>query len=471
MHAVPGADATQTNDTIVAVSSPAGVSARAIIRLSGPHALGTAAEVFEADADIAVETVPTYRSVTGHVRPTGETLRCPAVLYVMRAPSSYTREDVVEIHTVGSPPLVKMILEALLARGARLAEPGEFTRRAFLHGRIDLVQAESVMAVIRSRSEAELRSAVACLRGRRSEDVAEVREALGDLCAHVELMIDFSDQDIDPFSCDELRDELLAIVEKLNTAAATADNGTVRTDAVAAAIYGRPNVGKSSLMNALGVSRRAIVTDRPGTTRDTVADLLSIGGIRFRFVDTAGLRRTEDDVERLAADRARQAVRESALALLVLDGSSPLSAEDEAIAHELRPPTVIAVINKCDLPQRLHLADVSHLPHVDSVIVTSALTGAGMAELKQAMVDTVVGGKVDRSASVAAVTARQRDAIQRALSALDRADALLTGDPELQPELVALELREALSILGEIAGEVTPDDLLDRIFSEFCIGK
>ncbi|NOZ24016.1 MAG: tRNA uridine-5-carboxymethylaminomethyl(34) synthesis GTPase MnmE [Planctomycetes bacterium] len=458
-------------DTIVAVSSPAGSSSRAIIRLSGPRAVCIAGEIFRGDAGEAIETMPTYTSADGQVTLPNKNIRAPAVVYVMKMPWSYTREDVVEVHTIGSAPLVEMIVESILDRGARLAEPGEFTRRAFLHGRIDLAQAEGVMAVIRARSEAELRVALACLRGKWTERIGEIRSALMDLCAHVELMIDFSDQDTAPFSRDQLRAEFDDVKRRIEAAMTETKEGTIRTDAVATAIYGRPNVGKSSLMNALGVSRRSIVHPSPGTTRDTVQDVVDIGGVRFRFLDTAGLRDTIDDIETIAAERARKTAREADLGLLVLDGSTPLSAEEHEIAEQVSPPTVIAVINKCDLPQKLGLAEVRGLPRVMEVIITSALTGAGIAELKEAMVNTVSAGRLDRSAGVATANARRRDAIQRAMSALRRAREGLDPDMDLEPELAAFELRDALSSLGQIAGEVTPDDLLNRIFSQFCIGK
>ncbi|MEW6356141.1 MAG: tRNA uridine-5-carboxymethylaminomethyl(34) synthesis GTPase MnmE [Planctomycetota bacterium] len=458
-------------DTIVAISSPAGSSPRAIIRLSGPSALRAAGDVFHSSTNRAVAAMTTYNSAEGHVALPNEGVHAPAVLYVMKAPWSYTREDVVEIHTIGAAPLIEMILESLLRRGARLAEAGEFTRRALLHGRINLAQAESVMAVIRARSEAELRAAVVCLRGKWTEQVAEIQSHLADLCARVELMIDFSDQDIAPFSRKQLRAELDDVKKRLDAFSAQTEGGAIRTDAVSTVIYGRPNVGKSSLMNALGVSRRAIVSPAPGTTRDTVQNLVDINGVRFRFIDTAGLRDATDEVEALATARAREAARTADLGLLVLDGSAPLSPEEREIAEQVSPPTVIAVINKCDLPQKLGLAEVRSLPRVGEVLITSALTGAGIAELKGAMVNAVAAGRVDRSAGAAAVNARHRDVIRRATDALRRAEDGLRPDAELEPELTAFELRDALSILGEIAGEVTPDDLLDRIFSQFCIGK
>lgn len=461
--------APEPDDTISAVSSPAGASPRAIVRLSGPRALIAVASLFRPDSGGDLMDAPTYTSMPGEIALSGAELRVPAAVYVMRAPWSYTREDVVEIHTVGAPPLIEMMFEELLSRQVRLAGPGEFTRRAYLRGRIDLAQAESVMAVIRSGSEAELRGAVAGLQGRWSTQAAKAREHLTDLCSHVELLIDFSDQGIEPFSIEDLREDLARGAAEVQSLLERVDAGAIPADAVAAVIYGRPNVGKSSLMNALGVSRRSIVTPQPGTTRDTVENVLEIGGVWFRFIDTAGLRETDNALEQMAAARAKEAARRADLGVLVVDGTAPLCAGDIEIATSLCPPTVIAVVNKCDLPQNLGLGEVSRLPNVREVIVTSALTGAGIAELKDAMVGAVLGGRVDRTASVRCINARHRDALQRAGAALGRAGALLA--PGMAAELVAFELREALSALGEIGGEVTSEDLLDRIFSQFCIGK
>ncbi len=397
-----------------------------------------------------------------------ENAYAPCLLYVMRAPHSYTREDVVEIHTVSSPPLLEMLLEGLFSRAResgmvlRLAEPGEFTKRAFLNGRVDLSQAEAVLRVIRSRTDAELRLAARQLGGETSRFLKETQERMTELLCHLELSLDFSDQDIEPLPQETLSNRLEGLRRDLSSYQKE-DNG-VKQDDIRAVLYGPPNAGKSSLFNALLGKTRAITSPHPGTTRDILEAELTLGGISFCLVDTAGLRRARD-VEAVAVARTQKAVENSDLTLLVLDGSH-LSGNPLEPFYPEENQTTILVINKSDLFGNYSGNLPSPLRHLP-VVYTSALTGEGLERLKQEMVEKVLNGKVDSTPSL--LNSRQRLLIGETLEAIDRAWACM--EQSSPQELVALELREAMNKLGEVCGTITSEDILGRIFSQFCIGK
>lgn len=453
-------------DTIVATSSPAGRSLRAIVRLSGPEALEIASRVFASDEPL--DRVPSYGSTAGLVVPGADGIRCPATAYVMLAPRSYTREDVVELHTFGAPPLLAALADALIAGGARPAEPGEFTRRAFLNGRIDLTQAEAVQAVIGARSEAELRVSQSQLAGSFREAVGALRSEIVQLLAEVEASIDFVDQDvglIEPAAVAERVGRLAAEVQSL----AVAEPAAPPKDGVVTAICGPTNAGKSSLLNALAGRDRAIVTHLPGTTRDTVEHPVDVGGITFRLIDTAGERPSSHAIEKDAIERARAARESAELNLLVLDGSRALTADAEAMWERLASGAcaVITVINKSDLEQRLSASDKRRLARRGPIVTTSALRGDGLDDLAAEMIGAVRSDAVSRSTHPFWIGARHRAALRRAAEALGRARAA----PADGLEFAAADLRDALTALGDVVGRTTPDDILDTIFSQFCIGK
>ena len=471
-----------SDDTIIAISTASGISRRAIVRLSGPAAFDL---VQSAVPDVpAIASRPPYTRLPATVVLADET-RVPADLYLMRAPRSYTREDVAEIATFGSPVLLEMIMEDFLSRGARLAQPGEFTRRAFLNGRIDLAQAEAVLQVIRSRSESELRLALRHLGGRFSDEIAAARAQLIEICALAELSIDFTDQDIDVIAPGKLAESIAGVRGAIAALAAQGERHSGGRPGVAVAICGRPNAGKSSILNALLGRSRSIVTDVPGTTRDVVEETLEIAGHRFILSDTAGRRDTDDAIEHEAVQRAVHAAAAADLVLLVIDSVEGIAPQDAELWNQLTGTPRIAVLNKTDLlpphwrldgpsgPSELDGDSVSPHPLIPSsphpIISTSCLTGAGIDELRAAMVRAVRDGTIDSSAPSFLLNARHQDAIRRATEALDRARQ--AADDGLSTEFVALDLRVALDSLGEIAGHACTDDLLDIIFSSFCIGK
>ena len=455
-------------DTIVATSSPAGRSVRAIVRLSGPDAVRIASGVFASDPP--VHRLPTYSSADGVVVLEREAIRCPGRVYVMLAPRSYTREDVVELHTVGAPPLLAALTDALTEAEARPAEPGEFTRRAFLNGRIDLTQAEAVQAVIAARSRAELRVSQSQLGGSFRRAVESLRADLVDLLAHVEASIDFVGEAIRLIEPAEVAARLERVAARVESLAG-AEPAPPRLG-VATALCGAPNAGKSSLLNALAGDDRAIVTRVPGTTRDTIEHLVEVDGVTFRLIDTAGVRAADDEIEEQAVDRAHAAAGAAELRLLVIDGSRPLGAEAAAVWEPLADgpgAAVIAVLNKCDLPRRLSAGDAGRLARRGPVVSVSALRGDGLDALRSEMVRAVRSDAVTRSAHPFWLGARHRAALRRAAAALaDGRGALADG---LGLEFVAADVRGALDALGDIVGATTADEVLDTLFSQFCIGK
>ncbi|MBI5137392.1 MAG: tRNA uridine-5-carboxymethylaminomethyl(34) synthesis GTPase MnmE [Nitrospirae bacterium] len=447
-------------DTICAPATPPGEGAVGIVRLSGPDAVALAARHFRTSAGERLEDVPTHSVRHGFaVDGAGQRLD-EALAIVMRAPRSYTREDVVEIQCHGGGASVRAVLAALLASGCRMAEPGEFTRRAFLNGRIDLAQAEAVLEVIHARTDLQQRLAQRQLAGALSHELAEVAETLRDLAARMEAAIDFPDEDTD--LPDTVRAGLADAARRLGAVVAGARSGVLLREGVRLAILGRPNVGKSSLLNRLLGYDRAIVADLPGTTRDVVDAEMVIGGVRFVVQDTAGIRAPADAVEAEGVARSRSAAAGADLRLLVLDGSAPLCDDDRELLARHGGPGSLVAVNKCDLPTR------ASLPAGLAAIPVSARGGAGLDALKAALAARVAapGHPLEHAFLV---TLRQQAALEQAARAAAGArDGLAAG---AYPELVAADLRAALDALGEITGETTTDDLLDRIFSRFCIGK
>jgi tRNA modification GTPase len=455
----------QDHDTIAAIATAPGRGAIGVIRVSGPDALEVAGRLFRGDRDPA--DMPGFSVSRGWIEHNGERLD-EVLCLVMRAPRSYTREDVVEFHCHGGAVPLRRVLAAVIGEGARPAAPGEFTRRAFLSGRIDLAQAEAVADIIAGRTEAAARAASVQLAGGLSKSIREIRRGLVELLARLEAGIDFSDEE------DVVAVEPEEFVERLESAKAglaelidQAGRGARLRDGARVVIAGRPNVGKSTLMNRLLRSERVIVTDTPGATRDVVEDLVEFAGIPVRLFDTAGIRERADEVEKMGVEKARAALENADLALLLVDGSEPLTDDDRELADTLSPPAIL-VVNKCDLETVVIEGEVKALDPGAPLKRVSALTGEGVEDLEAAAAEALIGGAA--SVEPPAVTnVRHADLLRRAEDAIKR--AISARQEGLSDEFAASDLRIGIDALGEITGETATDEVLDIIFSRFCIGK
>jgi len=449
-------------DTIVAAATAAGEGAIAIVRLSGPDAPAILSRLFRPCR--LAEPFSARCLIYGRIVAPDGTPVDDVMAVHFHAPHSYTAEDVVEIHCHGNPLLVRRIIDLCLDAGARMAHPGEFTQRAFLNGKLDLTQAEAVADLIRSQSLASQRMALQQLDGRLHQLIAGFREALANLLALVEVHVDFPEEDIDRPLQQVLQTQADDLCQQMHDLLATFDAGRVLRDGLAVLILGRPNVGKSSLLNALLGEARAIVTEIPGTTRDLIEEQLQIGGVPLRLVDAAGIRDTADLIEAEGVRRTRDRASTADLVLLVVDGHQGVVPEDRLALSACDRNRVLLVMNKADLPQQPLCADFADLPRV----TVSARTGAGMESLRQAMLSAVhaehAGGE-----SFFLSDRRHRDALLRAERATRQFQAGLRDG--IAHEYLALDLRDALDALGEITGETTPDEILGRIFAGFCIGK
>ena len=469
------------DDTIAAIATPLGEGGLAVIRLSGPQALSIADKSFVpvGKSSLKPSAASTHTIHYGHIERQGIVID-EVLVAVMRAPRTFTREDVVEISCHGGLLPAKLILDALLESGARLAEPGEFTKRAFLNGRIDLTQAEAVADLIHSRTELALAAANEQLAGKLSQRINQLRDDLVKTLAHIEAHIDFPDEDIAPDTKAQLLERLEHGAAFMDELLRTANEGQILRRGIRTAIVGRPNAGKSSLLNQLLGHNRAIVSPIPGTTRDTIEETANIRGLPVVFIDTAGLREAGDALEVEGIRRSRESLTKAELILHVLDASEPLTGADEKHLSEFEGKKRILVLNKADLPRRLVLREMAARPLSSSeeakekilglpAVEVSCLTGAGLEPLKDAIKQCVWSGEIKAEMLQVMINSRHQEALQRAREAAVRAAGALRGDLTL--ELVAMDLRIAVNAVGEIVGKTSTEDLLDSIFSQFCIGK
>jgi tRNA modification GTPase len=469
-------------DTIAAVATPPGTGGIGTIRISGAQALPILRALFVRASGrplAAGKAPPAHHLLYGYIRDPATGERVDEVLAAyMPAPHSYTREDVVELDSHGGPAPLQRILGLTLRQGARPANPGEFTLRAFLHGRLDLAQAEAVLDVINARTQAGLRAAVDQLGGRLSTRVRDFRARLLRVLAHLEAEIDFPEDDVPPSDVTPL---LLPLLDEIRALSAEAESGMLIRQGVRTALIGRPDAGKSSLLNALLRVDRAIVTPIPGTTRDTLEETASLGGVPFVLVDTAGITETADLVEQLGIERSRAAAERADLVLLVIDAAQPLTPVDRNALHSVldaRGPAasandlrdrLLVVLNKSDLPAQVTGDEVAGLLPNVPLVHASAATHGGVAELENAMVARVLGGRSASSDVPLVTNVRHRDALLQAADHLTGAvNAARAGTPAA---FVAVDIHAALDALGTITGETVGEDLLDVIFREFCIGK
>ena len=455
------------SDTIAAIATPAAPSAIGILRLSGPEAISAVSAVFRPLGGKALEEQEDRRLVLGELLgPEGEVID-HALATISHSPHSYTGEDTAELQCHGSPAVLALGLEALFAQGVRQAGPGEFTRRAFFNGRLDLTQAEAVADLIDAETPAAVRQAAGQLAGALGRRVGAIYDGLTDLLAHFHAVLDYPDEDIDPFRAETIQAGLTGARTALEELLATYRRGRYITGGVPCVLAGRPNAGKSSLLNALVGYDRAIVTDIPGTTRDTVEARCRLGDVVLRLIDTAGIRDTDDAVERIGVERSKAALEEAALILVLWDGSVPVTEEDVALLESAmdRAP-VILVRTKGDLPSApMPVLGLEQMPPVVSV---SAKTGMGLDKLGELVAAQFPAGGGEAAGELL-TNARQAEAARRALDSVDRAAASLAAG--VTPDALLTDVEEALSALGELTGADIREDITARIFERFCVGK
>ena len=451
-------------EVIAAIATGNAPCAIGILRLSGDGCIELVERLFTCRSGRPLSLAPAHRLVLGTLRDGRGRLLDEAMAVCCRAPHSYTGEDTVELQCHGAPAVLNAALLALCAAGARMAGPGEFTKRAFLNGRMSLTAAEAVIDLIEAQSADAAANAAAQVGGALQRRLEPIYDTLTGICAHYHAVLDYPDEEIPDFRLSEFEDTLQSLRRELGALAATCDRGRILKQGARVALLGRPNVGKSSLLNALAGYARVIVTEIPGTTRDTVEELLSVDGLPVRLIDTAGLRRTDDAIEAIGVERAHAAAAEADLALLLFDGSAPLCAEDLAvIAAGKTAKQAIALINKSDLPQRL---DRAALPF-DEAIPVSAKTGMGLETLTAAIRARFSDGPPCDGGIL--TNTRQQQAVCRANDALGRAlDGMRRG---LTPDAVLTDVEDALAAIGELTGRSIREDVTQSIFSRFCVGK
>ena len=450
--------------TIAAVSTGNQISAIGILRLSGDHCIDIAQQVFSSQSGRPLSGAPDRKLVLGSLRDASGRIIDQCMAVCSRAPHSYTGEDTVEFHCHGSPAVLAAGLEALYRAGARPAGRGEFTKRAFLNGKLDLTQAEAVIDLIEADTADAAANAAGQVSGVLQKALAPVYQALTDVCSHFHAVLDYPDEDIDPFALESYRTVLRSNAKALYALLKTYGQGRILRSGVSTAIIGKPNAGKSSLLNALAGFDRAIVTDIPGTTRDTVEESVMVGHTRLRLIDTAGIRPTSDTVEAMGVDRSKSAARQADLVLCLFDGSRPLDENDHAVIDLCSDlENAVALINKSDLPQVLTTADLPFL----YVIPISAKTGDGL-DLLSDTVESLFENSLPCDGSIL-TNARQYDAVRRAYeSMLSAINALMAG---LTPDAVLIDVECAMEAMGEVTGATVREDITTRIFERFCVGK
>lgn len=459
-------------DTIAAISTSLGESGIGIVRLSGPLSVQITKKIFKNSKKS--KPVFNHRKIYhGYIvnsfhKPKEEAID-EVLVTVMRAPKSYTREDVIEINCHGGIISLKRILELVLSNGARMAEPGEFTKRAFINGRIDLVQAEAVADIISAKTELSLKAGIKHLKGVFSGKIAEIQNELIEVIALLEANIDFPDDEIPLIKYKQMSNRCKRLLGNIDMMLKTADEGKILKEGLHVAIAGKPNVGKSSLLNVLLEEERAIVTDIPGTTRDTIEEMINIKGVPVKLIDTAGIRKTKNAIESKGVFLSKKAIERADVVLFVLDSCRPITMEDKVIFDELKQKKSIVVINKIDLTPVIYMNKIKQKFHPQNIIKISCLKRINIEQLKSKIVNAVLSSGIKDIESVVISNIRHKYALEEAETFLR--NALIGLNNRISEECIALDCRGALDKLGAITGKVTSDDILDEIFSKFCIGK
>ncbi|WP_249872271.1 tRNA uridine-5-carboxymethylaminomethyl(34) synthesis GTPase MnmE [Oceanobacillus saliphilus] len=455
-------------DTITAISTPIGEGAIAIVRLSGREAISMTAEIFKGKDLTKVDSHTIHYGKI--MEPQTNEIAEEVMVSVMRAPKTFTREDVVEINCHGGMVAVNRVLEIILSLGARLAEPGEFTKRAFLNGRIDLSQAEAVMDLIRAKTDKAMSVALKQMDGRLSGLIQRLRQDLLETVAHVEVNIDYPEyDDVEEMSHEMMRIKTKEVHAEIEELLSVAKQGKILREGLATAIIGRPNVGKSSLMNTLVQENKAIVTEIPGTTRDIIEEYVNVRGVPLKLVDTAGIRETEDIVERIGVERSRKVLKESDLILFVLNYNDGLTDEDLNLFEAVSGLEYIVIINKTDLDQKLDMDRVKELAGNRPIVTTSLIEEEGVDELEKAIADTFFAGEIDTGDMTYVSNIRHIQLLKQSKQALE--DAMEGIEIGMPMDIVQIDVTRTWEFLGEIIGDTASDSLIDQLFSQFCLGK
>ncbi len=458
-------------DTIAAISTPYGTGGVGIVRISGPGAFAAAGRIFRSRRDIF--DIKSHTVTHGRiVDPDDERMIDDVLLTKMDGPRTFTGEDIIEINCHGGILVLKNVLSLVLRQGVRAAGPGEFTKRAFINGRMDLAQAEAVIDLINSKTDEGSRAAAAQLEGKLSERITNARRSLIQLIARIEAVVEYPEHDIEDVTGDIVYEGVLKIKDELKRISEGFEKGRLLREGITAAIIGKPNAGKSSLLNALAGSSKAIVTDIPGTTRDIIEEYVNIKGIPVRFLDTAGIRETQDPVESIGVERARGAALSADLAIIVLDAQTGILPEDIEIIRATSDKKRIVIINKTDVADEERIRDMKKCVRESGdppVVVASMVDGTGMDELTDTVEKLFISGSININNEVIITNVRHRQLIDDAVSSLESAEAAHTGGLPL--DFVTIDIKESAEFLGQITGESVSDDVVKEIFSRFCIGK
>lgn len=456
--------------TIAAIATPLGAGGIGIIRMSGQDALSIADKVFKSKSKKVLQE---QRSHTIHygwiIDPDTQEVIDEVLMMLMKGPNTYTREDVIEINCHGGMIVIQKILQLLLKNGAQLAEPGEFTKRAFLNGRIDLSQAEAVIDIINAQTELSLQSSISQLGGTLSQKVKNLRQELLEMIAHIEASIDYPEYDMEELTYEMIQNKTEMLLDQVNDFIRTADTGRMIREGIQTVIIGKPNVGKSSLLNALLREQRAIVTDIPGTTRDVLEEYITIQGVPLKLMDTAGIRETADVVEQIGVEKSKEWMTKSDLVLVMMDASTKFTTEDHEIFKLIEGKRCLVLINKTDLPRKLDIKQVFAYVDKEQILELSVKEGEGMDQLENRLKEMFFAGEINVKDDVFITNVRHKDALVKAKSSLET--VLETIELEMPEDCLSIDLQSAYEYLGEITGETVGESIIHQIFSQFCLGK
>jgi len=458
------------NDTIASISTPIGSGGIGIVRVSGNNAIEIIDKIFKSKSNKKLINVKTHTINYGYIYDYNNEMAIDEVLVMlMKGPSTFTREDIVEINCHGGVVVIQKVLELVLKNGARLAEPGEFTKRAFLNGRIDLSQAEAVIDIINAKTNLSLQTSVNQLEGKLSEKVKQLRKQLLEMIAHIEASIDYPEHDMEQLTFDKMRKGSQYLKEEIGILLETADTGKIIKEGLETVIVGKPNVGKSSLMNVLVRNQRAIVTDVPGTTRDIIEEYVNIAGIPLKIIDTAGIRETDDFVEKIGVEKSKEVIDKADLIIMMLDGSSPLTKEDKTIIDLTKDKKIIVLVNKTDLDMKLDIESLKTYVNEKNIINISAKEKIGINLIEDSIKEMFLKGSINMKDNIFVTNVRHKNALFNAKNSLN--NAINTIDMMMPEDCISIDLQDCYDYLGEVTGDSLDESIIDQIFSQFCLGK